>query len=176
MRPDDIDELRRAIDMADEETLRLRFLGGRAPRTDGELRHLVNVDHVRREALAAFTDEGHLIGIARYEALDDTTADVAIVVDPEWRHLGLATALLYRLLCIAVGYQIRTIHVDYCATNREVDSLIDRLGATAKRRMASGVVEAQVTLDAARLAGEGSSPEVAHGGTNPQSRAVPRVG
>lgn len=125
VRPTDIDELRRAIRDADPDTIRQRFLGGRPPQTDAELRRLVELDHRTREAMAAFTAEGRGVGIARYELLPGgTCADVAVAVDPEWRRVGLARTLLTRLLTSALNNGISTIHVDYAATNQDVRDLI----------------------------------------------------
>lgn len=51
--PTDVDCLAEALERADAETIRRRFLGGGPPRTPAALRRLVTVDFVRRFALAA---------------------------------------------------------------------------------------------------------------------------
>ena len=145
VRPSDLAELRRAIREADPETLRMRFLGGRPPRTEQELRRLVEVDHVSREAIAAFTETGRGVGIARYDCEPgSSTAEFAVAVDPEWRRVGLATALLTRLLAAALRNGITTIHVDYFATNRDVTDLIRRSGGQLRTDLEAGVVDAEL--------------------------------
>jgi RimJ/RimL family protein N-acetyltransferase len=146
--PSDLEELRRAIENADPETLRMRFLGGRPPQTDEELRHLVDLDHKRREAVVALDDDGHGVGIARYETLsDEHTAEVAIAVDPAWRRVGLATSLLARLLRTALRNGITTIHADYFATNRDVADLVRLAGHEPTTHMSGGVVDEEVSID-----------------------------
>ena len=158
VRASDLDELRRAIREADAETLRLRFLGGRAPRTDAELRHLVEVDHAAREALAAFTEQGRGVGIARYESVPgSSSAEFAVAVDPAWRRVGVATALLARLLKAALHNGITTIHVDYFAENRDVADLIRRSGQEVATHVEGGVVDEDVTLDPESLAAQWST-------------------
>jgi acetyltransferase len=155
--PNDAEALRRAILAADPETIRLRFLGGRPPMSQKQLHTLVDVDHLRREALVACTDEGRLVGIARYAVIDDGVADLAVAVDHDWRCVGLATALLQRLLIEAYANGIRLIHADYYGTNRNVHELIAELGGATQTRMTDGVVEADIELDPAHLrAGDGA--------------------
>lgn len=148
IRPDDIDELRRAIAEADPDTLRQRFLGGRPPETDEELRRLVEVDHVRREAFVALGPHGRGVGIARYEGLaDGRSAEVAVAVDPDWRGVGLATALLTRLMRAALRNGITTIRADYYAANSDVDDLMARAGQVSERHLQAGVVEEEVRVN-----------------------------
>lgn len=149
--PDDVDALRRAIDEADKATLRLRFLGGRPPHSQEELRRLVDLDHVLREAFVALAPDGRMVGITRYAAIDGTAAEVAIAVDRDWRHVGLATALLRRLLRAAADHGITTVHAAFYATNRDVRSLILDLGGESPADARAGVVEAVIPLDPSRL-------------------------
>jgi GNAT superfamily N-acetyltransferase len=99
--PADAAALAEAIRTADAETLRLRFHGGPPHLTDAVLTRLTCIDYVRRFALAAF-NEGQGVAIARDETLppaaDGTwTAEVAVAVAPEWRRVGLASALIRQL-------------------------------------------------------------------------------
>ena len=147
VRASDVDELRRAIREADPETLRLRFLGGRPPQTEAELRRLVDVDHCSREAVAAFTSEGRGVGIARYERLPGTrSAEFAVAVDPNWRRIGLASALLTHLLQAALRNGITTIHVEYFAGNEDVADLVRRSGQASTTQIDGDVVSADVSL------------------------------
>ena len=151
VRPSDIDELRRAIGEADAETLRMRFLGGRPPSTDAELRRLVELDHRSREAMAAFTAEGRGVGIARYETVPGTrSAEFAVAVDPQWRRVGLASALLTRLLRAALRNGITTVHVEYFAGNQDVADLVRRSGGESSTQVDHDVVAADVSLASLR--------------------------
>lgn len=152
VRPSDLAELRRAIAEADPETLRRRFLGGRAPQTEKELRHLVEVDHTSREAIAAFDETGRGVGIARYESEPDSPAvEFAVVVDPAWRQVGLASALLTKLLRTALRNGFSTIHVDYFADNRDVADLVRRSGGRLRKDLEGGIVDADLVIEPANL-------------------------
>lgn len=96
--PSDGPDLAEAIRAADPATLYARFLGGAPKITDTVLDKLTHLDYAGRFALAAFAG-GHGIAIGRYTALprtDDgaTPAEIAVAVAPEWRRVGLATALV----------------------------------------------------------------------------------
>ena len=153
IRVSDLPELRRALREADPETLHRRFLGGRPPQSTEELRRLVTVDHVTREALVAIAPDGRGVGIARYEGLpeDEHTADVAVAVDPQWRRVGLASALLVRLATAALHHGVKRVQADYYATNADVADLLRRAGVPVSVSRDAGVVEAAIELDPSQL-------------------------
>jgi RimJ/RimL family protein N-acetyltransferase len=146
--PSDADELARAVAAADPETLRRRFLGGSPPRTPAEFEHLVRVDYRRRSAVVALAEDGHGVGIARYEALGDTdTAEIAVAVDPEWRHVGLATALLRQLAAGAVAHGIHRFAAEFFADNLDVTDLLEEADAPFRNvAEGAGVVSVELSL------------------------------
>lgn len=143
------------MEQTDPETLRMRFLGGRPPRSDQEFQRLVCLDYDRRLAVAAFDAEGRGVGIARYEALGDTdTAEVAVVVDPAWRHVGLATTLVRLLAAGAVRNGIHSFTAEFFADNLDVTDLFAETGVPYQSSQdAAGVTAADITLppDAAAM-------------------------
>jgi RimJ/RimL family protein N-acetyltransferase len=82
------------------ESRRRRFVVAPAILTDEDLRYLTDLDHRRHHALIAIDPEsGRLVGEARYVLIRDQpgAAEVAALVDEDWRGRGLATALLTEL-------------------------------------------------------------------------------
>ena len=146
--PADLEELRRAIAHADPETVRSRFLGGRPPTHDQELGRLVNLDYDRRLAVVALSSLGRGVGIARYEAESGVDiAEVAVAVDPTWRHIGLATALVRLLAVAAVRNGIHRFSADFFTANQDVRDLFAEAGLSYQTTPAChGVVTAEVTL------------------------------
>jgi GNAT superfamily N-acetyltransferase len=147
--PSDLEDLRRAVAEADPDTLRSRFLGGRPPESDEEFTRLVAVDYDRRFAIVARSDDGAGIGIARYEAIGDgTEAEVAVAVDPAWRRVGVATALLHLLGEAAVDNGIERFDVEFVLANVDVGALLAESHLPMVLRRRNGVGEAQVDLTA----------------------------
>jgi acetyltransferase len=146
--PTDLEELQRAVAAADPETLRRRFLGGSPPRTREEFQRLVEVDYARRLAVVALAEDGKGVGIARYEALTDTgTAEIAVAVDRDWRHVGLATALLQLLAKGAAANGIHRFTAEFFADNLDVTDLLEE-AETPYRNLeeGAGVISVELSL------------------------------
>jgi GNAT superfamily N-acetyltransferase len=144
--PADAPELGEAIRAADPDTLRRRFLGAPPKVTPRLLEYLTSVDYVQRFALVArdaTTGEG--AAVARYEGSGDGTAEVAVVVDPARRRVGLATVLVRLLGEAARDRGIHAFSASYLAENRPVTALIAEAGGTALIKQ--GIAEALIALN-----------------------------
>lgn len=145
--PADAPELAAAIDDADPDTLYRRFLGAPPHVTDELMTYLTTLDYRDRFALVAgdpTTDSG--VGIARYELLSEGVAEVAVVVRPAWRRVGLATALIEMLAEAAVTRGVHTFSASYLAENRPVSALVAHAGGTNKELIKEGITEIAVAL------------------------------
>jgi GNAT superfamily N-acetyltransferase len=152
--PGDAAELATALATADPVTLRRRFLGA-APRvTPALLSRLTVVDYVRRFALVAFDpDAGRGVAVARYEWLAEGVAEVAVVVDPAWRRLGLATALIELLAEAALARGIHEFSASYLAENRPVEALLAHVGRAGKQLIKQGIAEVAVAFEGSAVPG-----------------------
>jgi RimJ/RimL family protein N-acetyltransferase len=150
--PSDENELRAAIERADPETLRRRFLGARPPTDDAHLSWLTELDYRDRMAVVAFDDTGRGVGIARYERLGTSDeAEIAVVVDRGWRHVSLATCQLRVLAEHAARHGIRRFQAEYFADNVDVLALLAESGlSTTTLDRSGGVESASVALPGSR--------------------------
>jgi len=146
--PSDATELAEAIRTADAETLRARFLGGPPRMTDAVLNELTRVDYVTRFALVA-RSQGHGVAIARYGTApsqhEPLVADVAVAVAPEWRRVGLATALVGLLARRAQECGITHFTALFSASNRPVTELAHE--GHARVVIAEGVAQLRAALN-----------------------------
>ncbi|GIE29725.1 hypothetical protein Ait01nite_027700 [Actinoplanes italicus] len=146
--PADRGPLAYAIRTADPDTVHRRFLGSPPRITPRLLTHLCTVDYRKRFALVALDPAtGAGIGIARYEATEEDTAEVAVAVTPAWRRAGLATALVEVLAEAAMDRGIRAFSAYYLADNRPVTALLDLVGSRDRTSVHEGFAEAAVALD-----------------------------
>ena len=148
IQPSDAPALAEAIESADANTVRRRFLGGHPQVTPELLDYLTTVDYASRFALVAVEPASQRgVAIARYEpAEQDGTADVAIAVTPGWRDVGLAAELL-RMLAQAAGERgIHTFTGTYLADNRPVTALINDADMPADQVTSRGIAEFSVPL------------------------------
>ena len=146
--PTDAPALAEAIESADADTIRRRYLG-RHPRVTPELLdYLTTVDYASRFALVAVEPTSQRgVAIARYEpAEQDGTAEVAIAVTPDWRDAGLAAELLRLLAQAASERGIHTFTGRYLADNRPVTALINEADEPANLVISGGIAEFSVPL------------------------------
>ena len=138
--PGDSDHLAEEFSDADPETLRLRFFTSRPKLGAEDFEHLATVDYKRRLALTAW--DGQLpAAIARYEYLDDATAEVAFVVKPDYRNLGLGRRLVNLLAAEAAANGYAFLKAIYLAENRAAAASLERAGFEVVSRE-DGMVEA----------------------------------
>lgn len=162
--PEDAAELGEAMRTADADTLNRRFLGGPPPVTPALLRYLTVLDYRTRFALVArdrLTGEG--VAIARYEHISEGVAEIAVAVDPRWRRVGLATALVHLLAEAALARGISSFTASFLADNQPVAALLADAGAGGAGSIADGIAQLQVALagstEPADTPAVGSSPQ-----------------
>lgn len=126
--PIDRDELRAAIDAADEDTLYHRFFTARPKLHEADLDRLTTVDQRSRAAFVAREPAGRGVAVARYEPDTDGAAEVAVVVDPSWRRRGLAGALLRILGETAIDSGYDRLRAYALAENRAIAAVLAREG------------------------------------------------
>jgi RimJ/RimL family protein N-acetyltransferase len=149
--PADQDALAHAFRTADADTLRRRFLGLPPSPTPELLAHLCTVDYRRRFALVAgdaATRRG--VAVARYETTGPGVAEVAVAVDPAWRRVGLATALVELLAEAALERGLHSFDASYLAGNLPVAAIVHLVG-DARAFVRQGVAEVEVALDPERV-------------------------
>ena len=148
IQPGDAPALAEAIESADADTIRRRFLGGHPQVTPELLDYLTTVDYASRFALVAVEPASQRgVAVARYEpAEQDGAADVAIAVTPGWRDVGLAAELLRMLAQAASERGIRTFTGTYLAGNRPVTALINEADEPASQVTSRGIAEFSVPL------------------------------
>ncbi len=124
---DDEPALRRAFEAADPQVLRARFGGGIPPFATISTR-LHQMDGVDRYAVAAFADDGDVIGVAEYVRTElDPSAEVAVVVARDWQRHGVGTALLRALAEHAIGAGITSATALISGSNQQVLDLVEEL-------------------------------------------------
>ena len=157
--PGDAPELADAIRTADSDTLRRRFMGGPPRVTAALLAHLTEVDYMQRFALVAIdTVSGRGAGIARYEPAGEGVAEIAVVVRPEWRRVGLGTLLILVLAKAAAERGVHTFSASYLAENRPVAALVEDAGGLIGQVIEQGIAEFSLTLDGSRPAAGPAGP------------------
>jgi RimJ/RimL family protein N-acetyltransferase len=116
--------------------------------SESQLTYLTEVDHHDHEALVAFTEDGELVGVARFVRVADEpdAAEAAVTVGDDWQGRGLGTALTQELARRAQEEDVEVFTATALASNAEVIDLLSRLGRTEVRPGGSGSVEMRIVL------------------------------
>jgi RimJ/RimL family protein N-acetyltransferase len=123
------------------ESRRLRYFSPKPMLTQGELRYLTQVDHVRHEAIAAHDEDGRILGIARYvQARSAGTVDIAVEVADSHQGHGLGSALVTRVMAAARDRGYTRFRASVLWENGPARSMMRSLGFRACSS-SGGVVE-----------------------------------
>ena len=111
------------------QTISRRFFTLMPRLSEPLLRALTSVDHDAHEALV-ITVGDEIVALASYHrsANDPSIADIAVMVEDEWQHHGLARQLMRELTNLARTRGIALFHADVLADNQAAIGLIHRLG------------------------------------------------
>jgi len=145
---DDKTALAAAVDRLSPDARYRRFLAPVKQLTPATLSYLTEVDHVSHEALVALEpDNGDLVGVSRYVALDGTRleAEVAMVVADSWGGRGLATVLLAELITRARAAGVQRFVAVCLADNRNAVNVLRSLGPSSVSLPDHG--ESQVSIE-----------------------------
>lgn len=144
----DDERLRRMFDRLSPETRWRRFFTAMPVLDSRVFAALTSVDHVRHEAFVALVGD-EMVALASYHrrADDPAFADVAVVVEDDWQHHGLARRLMRQLVRTARAHGVQSFHADVLADNTKAVGLIRRMAReSAHGRLESGELEFDLPL------------------------------
>jgi GNAT superfamily N-acetyltransferase len=141
--------LLRGFERLSGESRYRRFLAPTPQLSEAVVRYLTEVDHHDHEAIVALEEEsGEGIGVARYvrNGARPDVAEVAVTVVDDWQGRGLGTLLLEVASARARGEDIRSFTALMLATNREMITLLERLGPLRVVDREVGTVEIEMPI------------------------------
>jgi RimJ/RimL family protein N-acetyltransferase len=122
----------------------LRFLSPMPAIPDSVARLLACVDYRRRLALVAEQGEGasrEIVGMGSFSAIDDRSAEVALVVRDEWQRQSVGTELARRVLQAAEDRGFHRFIVHVFADNVAIRRLLKHEGNVVSAKIAGGTSE-----------------------------------
>ena len=140
IRPDDADGIRRFHGAQSDESIYLRFFAPLKMLSDADVFRFTNVDHCDRVALVVTMREA-IIGIGRYDRIDERSAEVAFNISDRYHGRGIGSVLLEHLAAIAQEFGIARFTAEVLPRNRKMLSVFSEAGYDVKRHIADGVVE-----------------------------------
>src|SRR5437588_577546 len=104
IRPNDWHRLQRFHQRLSDTTVELRFHGAKRNLSNPLAHYFTDLDGHDNVAIVATTGtRGRIIGVARYNKITATSAEVAFVVEDAYQHHGLGHRLMQRLRRVALA-------------------------------------------------------------------------
>jgi GNAT superfamily N-acetyltransferase len=157
-RPDDAPRYVRAFAGLERESVYTRFFGYREALSEADLAHLAALDFVSEGIVVATVlreAEEVIVGSGRYVATRPGCAEVAFVVEEDYRGQGIARRLLGHLAGIARRKGITCFEAYVLPENRPMLAVFSRCGFATTQRREEGVLLVTVALGPSGPAGDG---------------------
>jgi acyl-CoA synthetase (NDP forming)/RimJ/RimL family protein N-acetyltransferase len=145
IRPEDADGVRRFHAGQSAESIYLRFFAPLKQLSDRDVARFTEVDYHQRVALVA-TVHDEIIGIARYDCIDATTAEVAFNISDAYQGRGVGSMLLEHLAAIAQEEGVRRFVADVLPQNRKMISVFTEAGYEVSHHYDDGVIAVSFTI------------------------------
>jgi acyl-CoA synthetase (NDP forming)/RimJ/RimL family protein N-acetyltransferase len=143
--PEDADGIRRFHAGQSAESIYLRFFAPLKQLSDRDVARFTEVDYHERVALVA-TVHDDIIGIARYDSIDATTAEVAFNISDAFQGRGVGSVLLEHLAAIAQEEGVRRFVADVLPQNRKMISVFTEAGYEVSHHYDDGVIAVSFTI------------------------------
>ncbi|MEZ0447792.1 GNAT family N-acetyltransferase [Cellulomonas sp. ICMP 17802] len=153
MRPTDADALQAFHVAQSERSTYLRFFAPLERLPERDLERLVNVDHADRVALVAVSsgadpdDVEQIIGVARYDRIDDDEAEVAFNIADAHQGRGLGSVLLEHLAAAARERGVRRFVAEVLPQNGRMISVFRDAGYVVRQVTEDGIVAVGFDID-----------------------------
>lgn len=146
IRPTDAERLADFHRSLSAETIYYRFFAPYPELTERDLTRFTNVDHDDRVAFVALTGDD-IIGVGRYDRIDERDAEVAFVIRDAHQGRGLGSVLLEHLAAAARERGVRRFVAEVLPTNRRMLSTFEEAGYHPSHKMEDGVVSLAFDLE-----------------------------
>ncbi|PID96229.1 MAG: multidrug ABC transporter permease [Actinomycetales bacterium] len=122
-----------------DESIYLRFFAPVRELSDRDIERFTVIDYQERVALVA-TLQDKIVGIGRYDTVDDTTAEVAFNISDHLQGKGIGSVLLEHLAVIGYERGITRFVADVLPQNRKMLNVFKEAGYAVKHRLEDGVI------------------------------------
>ncbi|ROS30876.1 GNAT family N-acetyltransferase [Cellulomonas sp. PhB150] len=151
LRPSDADALQAFHVGQSERSTYLRFFAPLERLSDRDLTRLVTVDHDARVALVAVAagidGTEQIIGVARYDRIEDDEAEVAFNIADAHQGRGLGSVLLEHLAAAARERGVRRFVAEVLPQNGRMISVFKDAGYAVRQRTEDGIVAVGFDID-----------------------------
>lgn len=137
--PADGDALRAFHGRLSARTVYFRFFSAKPELTDADVAYFTGVDHSSRVALLAL-DSDAVVGVGRFDAIGDGTAEVAFVIRDDMQGRGLGSVLLEHLAAAARDVGVTRFVAEVLPENSRMLATFREAGYEVSQRREDDVI------------------------------------
>ncbi len=131
---------------ASDRSIYYRFFTVSRHAADTYVDRLLRPSSADHRALVALIG-GDIVGVASFERLTDTSAEIAVLIDDQAQHKGIGTLLIEHLADVARQRGVTRFIADVLAANRAMIDVIRGLGFAVASRTEDETVHVTLDLD-----------------------------
>ncbi len=146
IQPQDAPELARFHEQLSDQTVYFRFFAPHPTLSDSELRRFTQVNHRDRVALVVMMKD-HIVGVGRYDRLENDEAEVAFVIRDDHQGLGIGSLLLEHLASAARENGIGRFVADVLPANGRMLATFRYAGYELSQGYDEGVVSVRLDIE-----------------------------
>ncbi|HEY6797651.1 MAG TPA: GNAT family N-acetyltransferase [Kineosporiaceae bacterium] len=146
IRPEDADALQRFHLAQSPESVYLRFFAPMPRLSERDLHRFTHVDHIDRVAFVA-TVMGEIVGVGRYDRVDDASAEVAFNISDAHHGRGLGSVLLEHLAAAARENGLHRFVAEVLPQNRKMIAVFRDAGYEVSHHYEDGVISLGFEID-----------------------------
>ncbi len=142
----DGDALRAFHAQLSDRTVYFRFFSAKPELTDRDVTYFTEVDHQSRVAFVA-VDRAGILGVGRFDALGDGSAEVAFVIRDDLQGLGLGSVLLEHLTAAARERGVRRFVAEVLPDNVRMIATFREAGYEVRQRREDDVLAVSFDIE-----------------------------
>ncbi len=128
-----------------DTSIYLRYFAPHPELSDADVSHLTRVDYRNRVALVA-VEEGDIVGVGRFDRIDELSAEVAFLVRDDHQGHGLGSALFRHLVDAARDRGFTRFVAEVLPQNGRMMTTFAHSGLPVQRHYEDGVVRLDIEL------------------------------
>lgn len=146
IRSEDAEALREFHSQLSEETIYFRFFAPYPELSERDVDRFTNVDYFDRMAFVA-TQGGEIVGVGRYDRVDDESAEVAFTIRDDHQGRGLGSVLLEHIAAAARERGFRRFVAQVLPSNQRMLATFTEAGYRVSQHMADGVIALEFDIE-----------------------------
>ena len=148
IKPEDREELMKAIGRASDDSIYRRFFTLKRSFSENEVTLFLNIDFVKEVGLVVVLEEDGrpIIAGGRYIVFNTGVGELAFVVDDAYQKQGIGSSLMRHLIAIARQSGLDKLHAEMLPDNETMFKMLEKTGLVTSTKKDKWSIEVTLGL------------------------------